>query len=249
MDRELVRRDLATSRTEAQTLIEQRRVLVKGVPTPKSSTLVARDTAITVASDERRWVSRGAYKLLAALEAFPIEIGGGSAIDVGSSTGGFTEVLIESGADSVVALDVGRAQLHERLRGDPRVRSMERTNIRDAEPSAVGAPFDIVVADLSFISLCTVAEHLSALTQESSDLVVLIKPQFESDRASIGRGGVVRNASVREKAVARVVACLAASGIRAQGIIESPLKGADGNIEYLLWARMDRPLVDIKVPS
>ena len=202
-----------------------------------------------MASDERRWVSRGAHKLLAALDAFPIEIGGRRAIDVGSSTGGFTEVLIESGADSVVAVDVGRAQLHERLRGHPRVRSMERTNIRDADPADVGAPFDVVVADLSFISLCTVAEHLSALTRKASDLVILIKPQFESDRASIGRGGVVRDASVRENAVDRVVACLAAAGIRAQGLIESPLKGADGNIEYLLWARMDRPLVDIKVPS
>lgn len=230
-------------------LIEQRRVLVKGIPTPKSSTLVARDTAISLASDERRWVSRGAHKLLAALEAFPIEVGARRAIDVGSSTGGFTEVLIHSGARSVLALDVGRAQLHERLRSHPRVTSMERTNIRDADPAVIGAPFDIVVADLSFISLCTVAERLAALTGVDSDVVVLIKPQFESDRASIGRGGVVRDAAVRESAVGRVVACLAAAGIRAQDMIESPLKGADGNVEYLLWARMDRPLLDIQVPS
>lgn len=247
MDKELVRRDLARSRGEAQALIEEGRVVVKGIPTPKPSTMVARDTAIVLESDERRWVSRGAHKLLAALETFPVKVDARRAIDVGSSTGGFTEVLLDSGAMTVVSLDVGRGQLHERLRSDGRVTSMERTDVRDADPHTLGAPFDVVVADLSFISLCSVAGALARLARDDADFVLLIKPQFESERGKVGKGGIVRDPSVREDAVAKVVACLSAAGIQAQRIIESPLQGADGNVEYLLWARMDRPPVSIEV--
>jgi 23S rRNA (cytidine1920-2'-O)/16S rRNA (cytidine1409-2'-O)-methyltransferase len=245
----LVRRDLARSRTEAQRLISESKIVVGGMPTPKASSLVAADTRIELVSEERRWVSRGALKLIAALEAFPIDLAGKRVLDVGSSTGGFTEAALDRGAASVTALDVGRAQLHESLSRDPRVVSMERTNFRLVDVDDLGAPFPVVVADLSFISLCTVAGKLAAASADGGDLVLLVKPQFEAGKGQVGRGGVVRDQTVRDRAVRQVIGCLAEVGLGALGLIRSPIEGRDGNVEYLLWLRKGEPGLGLEVPA
>jgi 23S rRNA (cytidine1920-2'-O)/16S rRNA (cytidine1409-2'-O)-methyltransferase len=245
----LVRRDLARSRTEAQRLISESKIVVGGMPTPKAASLVAADTRIELVSEERRWVSRGALKLIAALEAFPIDLAGKRVLDVGSSTGGFTEAALDRGAASVTALDVGRAQLHESLSRDPRVVSMERTNFRLVDVDDLGAPFPVVVADLSFISLCTVAGKLAAASADGGDLVLLVKPQFEAGKGQVGRGGVVRDQTVRDRAVRQVIGCLAEVGLGALGLIRSPIEGRDGNVEYLLWLRKGEPGLGLEVPA
>ncbi len=220
-----------------------------GVPIPKPASLVAADTPIELMSAERRWVSRGALKLLAALETFPVDLAGKHVLDVGSSTGGFTEAALEGGAGSVTALDVGRAQLHESLLGDPRVLSMERTNFRHVDPARIGAPFPVIVADLAFISLCTVAGNLAAAADDGADLILLVKPQFEAGKGHVGGGGVVRDQTVRERAVRHVIECLAAAGLGAFGLIRSPIEGGDGNVEYLLWLRKGEDGLELEVPS
>jgi len=211
--------------------------------------MVAPDTPIQLVSDERRWVSRGALKLLAALDAFPVQFGGKRVLDVGSSTGGFTEVALDQGAVSVTALDVGRAQLHELLRADPRVVSMERTNFRLADLDEIGAPYPVIVADLSFISLCAVASQLAGAADAGGDLILLVKPQFEAGKGDVGHGGVVRDHSVREQAVRDVISCLGDAGLGASGLIRSPIEGRDGNVEYLLWLRKGEEGRELEVPS
>lgn len=232
-----MRRELAASRGEAHRLISERRVRVGGIPTPKPASLVAPDTPIELSSAEAGWVSRGAHKLLAALAVFPLALTGKRVLDVGASTGGFTQVALHAGASGVVALDVGRGQLHERLASDPRVVSMERTNFRHVVVEDIGGPFPVVLADLSFISLCTVATKLAEAATEGGDLVVLVKPQFEAGRGTVGKGGVVRDPSARAESLQKVIACLAGAGLGALGVIPSPLPGTGGNIEYLLWLR------------
>jgi 23S rRNA (cytidine1920-2'-O)/16S rRNA (cytidine1409-2'-O)-methyltransferase len=223
-------------------------VTVRGIPTPKPASLVSPETPIELVSDERRWVSRGAPKLLAALEVFPIEVAGKRALDVGASTGGFTEVLLDAGAAHVVALDVGRAQLHEMLREHPRVTSLERTNFRESTSSQLGR-FPLVVADVSFISLCTLAARFAEMGEEGTDYMLLVKPQFEAQRRDVGKGGVVRDPSVRRQAVLKVAECVGEVGLGALGVIESPVKGLDGNVEYLLWLRKGSESRDLEVPS
>jgi 23S rRNA (cytidine1920-2'-O)/16S rRNA (cytidine1409-2'-O)-methyltransferase len=245
----MVRRDLARSRAEAQQLITGSKVLVGGMPTPKPASLVAPETPIELVTDERRWVSRGALKLLAALEAFPVEMEGRKVLDVGASTGGFTEVALDHGAVSVTAVDAGRGQLHESLLRDPRVDSRERTNFRVADVYGLGAPFPVVIADLSFISLCTVADNLAAAAATGADLILLVKPQFEAGKGQVGRGGVVRDRMVRERAVRHVIDCLGRVGLGALGLIRSPIEGRDGNIEYLLWLRKDAERLELEVPA
>ncbi|MGH8949266.1 MAG: TlyA family RNA methyltransferase, partial [Acidimicrobiia bacterium] len=233
----------------AQLLIAESKVLVGGMPTPKPASLVSSDTPIALVADERKWVSRGALKLLAALDAFPVDAGGKVVLDVGASTGGFTEVALERGARSVIALDVGRAQLHERLRKDPRVVSMERTNFRLVDPAQLDGPFPVIVADLSFISLCAVAAKLEETAGDRADLVLLVKPQFEAGKGNVGRGGVVRDHEVRVGAVRKVIKCLEEVGFGARGIIRSPIEGRDGNVEYLLWLRKGDEGIALEVPE
>jgi 23S rRNA (cytidine1920-2'-O)/16S rRNA (cytidine1409-2'-O)-methyltransferase len=245
----MVRRHLARSRAEAQQLITGSRVLVGGMPTPKPASLVAPDTPIELVSDERRWVSRGALKLLAALEAFPVDLDGRKVLDVGASTGGFTELALARGAVSVTAVDSGRGQLHESLLRHPQVHSMERTNFRLVDVDRLGAPFPVVVADLSFISLCTVAGKLAAVCEPGADLILLVKPQFEAGKGQVGHGGVVRDQAIRERAVRKVVDCLGEIGLGARGLIRSPIEGRDGNIEYLLWLRKDAEGLELEVPA
>lgn len=245
----MVRRELARSRVEAQRLIEEEKVVVKGLTIPKPASLVDANTPVRVLTDEKRWVSRGAFKLLAALEAFPIQVSGKSALDVGASTGGFTEVLLDAGARTVLALDVGRGQLHESLRADPRVTSVERTNFRLIESPPEGGPYDIVVADLSFISLCAVADKLAGACARDGDLILLVKPQFEAGREQVPRGGVIRDPHVRSAAVGHVIECLANAGLGAIDIIRSPIKGGDGNVEYLLWLHHGLSDAVLEVPQ
>lgn len=221
---------------------------MKGIPTPKPATMVDPGTPIELTSQERRWVSRGAIKLLAALDEFPVQVEGKTVLDVGASTGGFTEVALAAGAEAVVAIDVGRAQLHESLQRDPRVRSVERTNFRLVHPEDLGGPFPVVVADLSFISLCTVATRLSEAVVDGGDLIVLVKPQFEAGRSQVGKGGVVRDQVVRVGTVHKVIDCMAGVGIGAMGVIKSPIEGGDGNVEYLLWLRKGSPGNPLEVP-
>lgn len=222
--------------------------MVKGMPTPKPSSMVSADTPIRLAGDEKRWVSRGALKLLAALDAFPVEVAGKRVLDVGASTGGFTQVLLEAGAEHVVSLDVGRGQLHEFLRAHQGVTSMERTNFRNVSVSELGT-FSLIVADVSFISLCTLAEKFSEVGEAAADYLLLVKPQFEARRGDVGRGGIVTDPEVRWQSVEKVVACLDVAGIGAQNVIMSPIKGSDGNVEYLLWLRKGDKIVDVEVPN
>ncbi len=222
--------------------------MVKGMPTPKPSSMVSADTPIRMAGDEKRWVSRGALKLLAALDAFPVEVAGKRVLDVGASTGGFTQVLVEAGAEHVVSLDVGRGQLHEFMQAHQSVTSMERTNFRNVSASELGT-FSLVLADVSFISLCTFAEKFSEVGEAAADYLLLVKPQFEARRGDVGRGGIVTDAEVRWQTVKKVVACLDVAGIGAQNVIMSPVKGSDGNVEYLLWLRKGDKIVDLEVPN
>ena len=185
----------------------------------------------------RRFVSRGGEKLDAALTLFAVDVVGKRAIDVGASTGGFTDVLLKHGASSVVALDVGYGQLDWSLRSDDRVTVLDRTNIKDVDPSAIGAPFDVVVTDVSFIPLSTVAGRLVDLAHADGDIVALVKPQFELERTAVGDKGVVRDSDAHGRAIERAIAAFEDAGAQTVSIGFSPITGPEGNIEFLLHAR------------
>jgi 23S rRNA (cytidine1920-2'-O)/16S rRNA (cytidine1409-2'-O)-methyltransferase len=204
----------------------------------KPARLVAPADAIVVRGPARVYVSRGGDKLAAAIDAFGIAVDGVRALDAGASTGGFTDCLLQKGARHVVAVDVGYGQLHERLRNDQRIDLRERTNVRTLDAAAIGGAVDLVVADLSFISLRTVAPALLACAAPGADLVLLVKPQFEAGRAEASRGrGVIRDPDVRARVLEEVSGTLTDLGAAIMGTMESPLKGADGNVEFLLHAR------------
>lgn len=238
VDAELVRRGLARSRQQAAELIGAGRVTIDGMPAAKPATAVAVTAALVVAnSGERTWVSRGAHKLIGALEAFGIDVAGRRCLDAGASTGGFTEVLLERGAVEVVAVDVGYGQLAWSLRSDARVRVIERTNVRDLTPAAIDGVVDLVVADLSFISLRTVLPALIACAAAGADIVPMVKPQFEVGRDQVGPGGVVADPALRAAAVLAVADRAAGLGWRTVGVTASPLPGPSGNVEYFLRLR------------
>ena len=216
-----------------------------GLIVTKPSHKVDSETTLALDSSRERWVSRGGEKLNAAFDAFDLDVGGKRCIDVGASTGGFTEVLLRRGAASVLALDVGRDQLHKSLRDDPRVISREGVNVR----GLTAGPFQILVADLSFISLSVVAHDLAALVTAGGDAVVLIKPQFELQRADLGKGGVVRDEAKRRTTVFGVVEALNGNGLAAKGIVQSPIEGGDGNIEFLLWCRKGATPIELEIPT
>ncbi len=209
------------------------------MPATKAATLVAPDVSIRVVGAGPRFVSRAGGKLHHALEAFGIDVAGRRAIDVGASTGGFTDCLLQAGAGFVCAVDVGYGQLHWSLRTDERVEVVERTNIRTADAVELGAPFDVVVADLSFISLGTIAAQLAALGGAGSDWVVLVKPQFEVGKDDVGSGGIVRDPSLWSHALSTVIEALGAHGLHVHGIDVSPVVGTKGNREFVVWSRMD----------
>jgi 23S rRNA (cytidine1920-2'-O)/16S rRNA (cytidine1409-2'-O)-methyltransferase len=223
-------------------MIEGGTVLVSGAPAARPSRLVDSSEPVEVLGPPPRFVSRGGEKLEAALEAFGVRVTGRRALDAGASTGGFTDCLLQRGAISVVALDVGRAQLHERLRSDPRVVVMERTDVRSASPATLGKPFEIVVADLSFISLRSVASSLvGEVAAVDADVVVLVKPQFEAGREAASKGrGVIRDPVVWAQALRDVSSSFAGARAAMMGAMPSPITGAEGNVEFFLHALAHR---------
>jgi 23S rRNA (cytidine1920-2'-O)/16S rRNA (cytidine1409-2'-O)-methyltransferase len=240
LDAELVRRGLARSRQHAVELVEARRVLVAGSLADRPARQVDPAEAVVVEGPPPRFVGRGGEKLDAALDHFGIAVEGLRVLDAGASTGGFTDCLLQRGAAHVVAVDVGRGQLDERLRRDDRVDSRERTNIRHARLEDLGGrSFPLIVADLSFISLRTVAPALRGLAAEDASLVLLVKPQFEAGRQDAARGrGVIRDPTIWRRVVLEVGSAIEAEGTAMMGAMVSPLKGADGNVEFLGWWRV-----------
>lgn len=211
---------------------------VGGAPADNALRSVAPDEPIVVVPPPPRFVGRGGEKLEAALVRFGIEVQDRRAVDLGASTGGFTDCLLQRGAAAVVAVDVGYGQLHERLRHHPRVDVRERTNVRDLAPGDLGAPADVLVADLSFISLRTVLPGALALAAPGADVVLLVKPQFEARRSEAARGrGVITDAGIWRRVLEEVAAALEELGAAIMGAMASPLTGADGNVEFLLHVR------------
>ncbi|MEX2279410.1 MAG: TlyA family RNA methyltransferase [Acidimicrobiia bacterium] len=232
-----MRRGIAKSRAEATSLVEAGAIRVGGVPAPKVTTLVDPATPVEIIGPPPKYVSRGGLKLEGALDEFGVDVAGRRCIDLGASTGGFTDCLLQRGAASVVAVDVGYGQLDDRLAARPGVTVVDRTNIRHADPDALGAPFDLVVGDLSFISLCTVADMLRRLMADTGHGVLLVKPQFEVGRGNVGRGGIVRDEIARQAALDDVVSCLRSAGLGTVATCLSPITGAKGNVEFFVHVR------------
>jgi 23S rRNA (cytidine1920-2'-O)/16S rRNA (cytidine1409-2'-O)-methyltransferase len=248
LDAELVRRGLARSRDHGAELIAAGRVTVNGQRAAKPATAVTVDADLVVRADPDRpdYVSRGGHKLAGALSAFAplgLVVSGRRCLDAGASTGGFTDVLLRAGAAEVVAVDVGYGQLAWSLRSDDRVTVHDRTNIRDLTPDLVGGPVDVVVGDLSFISLRLVLDALIAVTRPDGDLVLMVKPQFEVGKDRLGKGGVVREPGQRAETVTAVAGAAAERGWGAVAVATSPLPGPAGNIEYFLWLRRGAPRI------
>ena len=211
---------------------------VGGAIADKPSRLVAAEEAIELRGPARTYVSRGGDKLAAALDHFGVAVRDRRALDAGASTGGFTDCLLQHGVGEVVAVDVGYGQLHERLRTDPRVSVHDRTNVRTLDPDIIGGPVDLVVADLSFISLRTVAPALLSCATDHADLILLVKPQFEAGRAEASRGrGVIKDPAVHARVLDEICAALTDLGANIMGTMESPLTGADGNREFFVHGR------------
>jgi 23S rRNA (cytidine1920-2'-O)/16S rRNA (cytidine1409-2'-O)-methyltransferase len=244
IDLALVDREFFSSRERARTAILAGDVKVGDVPVLKASELVGPDALITVA-EKRRFVSRGGDKLAGALDCFAVPVAGRRAVDVGASTGGFTDCLLRAGACSVVALDVGYGQLAWSLRSDERVTVLERTNIRHVDPVELGAPFDLVVVDVSFISLRTVLPYLEALMGEEADLLALVKPQFEVGKGRVGKRGVVKDAADHLEVLEGAVGAASTAGLVVSGLTYSPIKGPEGNIEFWMWlSRVGEPALE-----
>jgi 23S rRNA (cytidine1920-2'-O)/16S rRNA (cytidine1409-2'-O)-methyltransferase len=236
IDKLIVEKGLAESRAKAQAMVMAGVVLVNEQRVNKPSDLVSYDSAIRVKrSDDptSKYVGRGGLKLEAALKSFQINPTQFVCLDVGSSTGGFTDCLLQSGAKQVFAIDVGHNQLDWRLRQDPRVISREGVNARYLEPSNFPALFDLIVVDVSFISLAKVLPALVSLATADGALVTLIKPQFEVGRGEVGSGGIVRDPTKRQRVIEEVTAVAVELGLRCEGVIESPIQGAEGNVEFL----------------
>ena len=244
LDAELVRRELARSREQAADLIESRSVLVNGIPATKPATQVDAQTSIVLAGKRDDFVSRGGHKLAGALDVFTeVVIDGKVCLDAGASTGGFTDVLLRKGARKVIAVDVGYGQLAWELRRNEKVVILDRTNIRHLTGEMVGDDVDIVVADLSFISLSLVLPALAAVSKSSADFLLMVKPQFEVGRERLGAGGVVRDPALRRSAVLDVAQSAYDVGLGTMGIAASPLPGPAGNVEYFLWLRRGAPAI------
>ena len=238
LDSELVKRGLARSRESAQELIDRGFVRVGGIPAKKSASRVSPQDSITVETPKDEYVSRGGLKLAGALDHFTeLKVEGRRALDAGSSTGGFTDVLLRRGASQVVAVDVGYGQLAWELQQDSRVEVHDRTNIREFTLEKLGTPVELVVGDLSFISLKTVLPSLIALANADADFLLMVKPQFEVGKERLGTGGVVRDSELRVSAVLEVAIRAYELGIGCQGVVASSLPGPSGNVEYFLWLK------------
>lgn len=240
LDSELVRRGLAPSRERARADIEAGRVTVGGAPTTKPSRLVDAGEAVVVHGPPPRFVSRAGAKLEGAVERFGLDsvLAGARVLDAGASTGGFTDCALQHGAEHVVAVDVGHNQIHERIARDPRVTSLERTNLRTVDPSRLGPPVDVVVGDLSFISLSLVLDTLVAAARPGAAFVLLVKPQFEAGREEVARGrGIVTDPSVWRRVLGSIASALEQRSAAIMGVMVSPLTGTDGNVEFVLVGR------------
>lgn len=235
-DQILVARGLFDTRARARAAIEAGRVKADGRLVAKPSEQIAEDAEIE-AEPAHRWVGRGALKLDHALTLWPVAVQGRVALDVGASTGGFTEVCLDRGAAKVFAVDVGFGQMHDRVAADPRVVNLERTDARDLTPDLIPQPPSLIVCDASFISLIKVLPAALDLAAPGADLITLVKPQFEAERPGGGKKGVVKDPAAHIAAVERVRDWLQALGLSVQAVTESPITGGDGNVEFLLWAK------------
>lgn len=236
IDQLLVERGLAESRTRAQALVMAGHVMLGDKKADKPGLQVAEDVAVSVKGQDHPWVSRGGIKLAHALEQFGINVADTVAIDVGSSTGGFTDVLLGKGAARVYAVDSGTNQLAWKLRQDPRVIVHEQTSARILSADHIPEPVDLIVCDASFISLSKVLERPMSFARPGAQMVALIKPQFEAGRSEVGKGGVVRDAAVHARVCDAVAGWLEDSGWTVKGRTESPITGPKGNVEFLIWA-------------
>jgi len=239
LDVALVERGLVDSRAKAQSLIMARRILVNGLHVDKAGASVAADDELAIEALEHPWVGRGGMKLAHALAQFGIDVRGKVCADVGASTGGFTDVMLKSGAAKVYAIDVGYGQLDQSLRNDPRVVNREKVNARYLTAADFEDAIDFVSVDVSFIPLKLILP--AVVTFLRGELVALIKPQFEVGKGDVGKGGIVRDEAKRAAAVEGVLACARELGLQVQGVIESPIKGAEGNVEYLMHATAGNP--------
>lgn len=237
LDKELVRRGLVETRQRAQGLILSGKVQVDGARVDKAGTMVTEDADIKITGEDIPFVSRGGLKLKAAIDNFGIDVRGLVCADIGASTGGFTDCLLQEGASRVYAVDVGYGLIDSRLRNDPRVSLIERTNVRYIAPDAFGGPVDFATIDVSFISLKLVLGPVSALLRQGGAIVALVKPQFEVGKGKVGKGGIVRDEAERSRSLEAVKDFAGSIGLEVLGLIESPIKGAKGNVEYLLYMR------------
>jgi 23S rRNA (cytidine1920-2'-O)/16S rRNA (cytidine1409-2'-O)-methyltransferase len=239
LDVVLVERGLVETRSKAQSLIMARRILVNGRHVDKAGATVADDDEVAIEQLEHPWVGRGGMKLAHALTEFHIDVTGKVCADIGASTGGFTDVMLKNGAVKVYAIDVGYGQLDASLRNDPRVVNREKVNARYLHAEDFDEPIEFVSIDVSFISLELILRTVTRFLR--GELVALIKPQFEVGRAEVGKGGIVRDPAKRQAVVERVVAFARDNGFDVEGVIESPVKGAEGNVEFLMHARLSTP--------
>jgi len=247
LDLLLVERGLAASRERARALILAGRVLVREQKVDKPGTAVAEDSPIRLLGEDLPYVSRGGLKLAAALDHWQIAVAGRACLDVGASTGGFTDCLLKHGAAHVTAIDTGFGQIDMKLRNDLRIRLMERTNARLLEPGSLKTPGQVqgktlLVMDVSFISATLVFPSVVAATPSLAEAVILVKPQFEAGRQHVGKGGIVRDPAAHELAIAKVAGCVRSLGWEVAGTIPSPITGAEGNREFLLYAKRGGPL-------
>ena len=240
LDLILFERGLADSRAKAQALILAGRVRSEGRLLDKPGVRYPADLQLEVA-EGRRYVSRGGHKLAAALREFDVEVEGREALDVGASTGGFTQVLLEAGASRVIALDVGHGQLDWSLRNDPRVQVMEGCNARYLQPSQLPCAPALAVIDVAFISLELIFPAVVPCLADDADVIALIKPQFEVGRNQVGRGGIVRDLSLHRQVLDKITVCISDSGWGIQALCASPLLGADGNREFLVHFKPHSP--------
>lgn len=235
LDRLLVDRGLVPARERARALILAGQVAVNGIPVTKVGALVPREAAISLKAPDQPYVSRGGLKLAAALDAFQIEVAGQVAMDIGASTGGFTDCLLQHGAARVYSVDVGYGQLAWRLRQDPRVIVLERTNIRYLPRDAIPEEVDVAVVDVSFISLKLVMPKILPFLRPGGIILALVKPQFEVGKGQVGKGGVVRDPELQLRTVEEIKIFSQGLGLTAKGVVPSPILGPKGNQEYLLY--------------
>jgi 23S rRNA (cytidine1920-2'-O)/16S rRNA (cytidine1409-2'-O)-methyltransferase len=237
LDKLILDRCLVTSRERARALIMEGKVMVNGSPAVKAGELVGIDGQIEIKGGDLQYVSRGGLKLEAAIRHFSIDLNGKITMDVGSSTGGFTDLMLQEGARRVYCIDVGYGQLAWKLRQDPRVVLLERTNIRHLEKERIPEIADLATIDVSFISLTKVVQHVLGFLSEKGELVALIKPQFEVGKGQVGRGGIVKEEEKRLAVIARIKEEFESFGLNISGVIPSPITGQKGNVEYLIYCR------------